>query len=109
VDAILTGVHRPGESHFELLEAFTDDAVLAEISETFSTHNYCPHEFGDSMLIERRASMASRCSNTEPISCQASVPAAIEPREKRKAPKAMDVVMKTSAVCVATTLRPIPR
>jgi S-adenosylmethionine:tRNA ribosyltransferase-isomerase len=32
VDAILTGVHQPGESHFELLEAFTDDAVLAEIS-----------------------------------------------------------------------------
>jgi S-adenosylmethionine:tRNA ribosyltransferase-isomerase len=55
VDAILTGVHRPGESHFELLEAFTDDAILAEISEAFSTHGYRPHEFGDSMLIERRA------------------------------------------------------
>jgi S-adenosylmethionine:tRNA ribosyltransferase-isomerase len=55
VDAILTGVHRPGESHFELLEAFTDDAVLAEISEAFSTHDYRPHEFGDSMLIERHA------------------------------------------------------
>jgi len=55
VDAILTGVHRPGESHFELLEAFTDDAVLAEISEAFSAHSYRPHEFGDSMLIEQRA------------------------------------------------------
>ena len=54
VDAILTGVHRPGESHFELLEAFTDDAILAEVSDAFSTHNYRPHEFGDSMLIERR-------------------------------------------------------
>jgi S-adenosylmethionine:tRNA ribosyltransferase-isomerase len=55
VDAILTGVHQPGESHFELIQAFTDDAVLAEISEAFSTHGYRPHESGDSMLIERRA------------------------------------------------------
>jgi S-adenosylmethionine:tRNA ribosyltransferase-isomerase len=54
VDAILTGVHRPDESHFELLAAFTDDAVLAEISEAFGTHGYRAHEFGDSMLIERR-------------------------------------------------------
>jgi len=28
VDAILTGVHEPGESHFELLRAFASDAVL---------------------------------------------------------------------------------
>jgi S-adenosylmethionine:tRNA ribosyltransferase-isomerase len=74
VDAILTGVHRPGESHFELLEAFTDDAVLDEISKAFSTHSYRPHEFGDSMLIERPASMTSPCSNTELISPQVSVP-----------------------------------
>jgi Queuosine biosynthesis protein len=66
VDAILTGVHRPGESHFELLGAFTDGAVLAEISEALVKHGYRPHEFGDSMLIERRASMARPCSNTEP-------------------------------------------
>ena len=25
-DAILTGVHQPGESHYELLRAFADDA-----------------------------------------------------------------------------------
>ena len=31
VDAILTGVHHPGESHFELLRAFADDAVLDQI------------------------------------------------------------------------------
>ena len=36
VDAILTGVHQPGESHFELLKAFANDAVLAKISEAFS-------------------------------------------------------------------------
>jgi len=59
VDAILTGVHRCGESHFELLEAFVDDPVLAKISEAFIKHGYRPHEFGDSMLIERRAPQVS--------------------------------------------------
>ena len=77
VDAILTGVHRPGESHFELLEAFADDPVLAKISEAITTHGYRPHEFGDSMLIERRARVASRDSNTELMSREASVPVAI--------------------------------
>ena len=59
VDAILTGVHRRGESHFELLEAFVDDPVLAKISEAFIKRGYRPHEFGDSMLIERRAPQVS--------------------------------------------------
>jgi S-adenosylmethionine:tRNA ribosyltransferase-isomerase len=58
VDAILTGVHQPGESHFELLRAFADDALLDQISMAFAQHGYCPHEFGDSMLIERRPCIA---------------------------------------------------
>jgi S-adenosylmethionine:tRNA ribosyltransferase-isomerase len=52
-DAILTGVHQPGESHFELLRAFANDALLEQISEAVAQHAYRPHEFGDSMLIER--------------------------------------------------------
>jgi S-adenosylmethionine:tRNA ribosyltransferase-isomerase len=60
VDAILTGVHQPGESHFELLKAFANDAVLAKISEAFSKHSYRSHEFGDSLLIERRLSCWAR-------------------------------------------------
>jgi S-adenosylmethionine:tRNA ribosyltransferase-isomerase len=56
-DTILTGVHQPGESHFELLEAFANDAVLARISEAFSKHSYRSHEFGDSLLIERGRGM----------------------------------------------------
>jgi S-adenosylmethionine:tRNA ribosyltransferase-isomerase len=54
VDALLTGVHQPGESHFELLRAFADDALLQQINIAFSAHDYRPHEFGDSMLLERR-------------------------------------------------------
>jgi S-adenosylmethionine:tRNA ribosyltransferase-isomerase len=53
VDAILTGIHQPGESHFELLRAFADHAVLEHISAVVVKHGYRAHEFGDSMLIER--------------------------------------------------------
>ena len=59
-DTILTGVHQLGESHFELLEAFTSDAVLAKISEAFSKHSYRSHEFGDLLLIERSRGMPRR-------------------------------------------------
>jgi len=58
VDAILTGVHQRGESHFELLRAFADDAVLDQISEALGQHGYRPHEFGDSILIERHPCIA---------------------------------------------------
>lgn len=52
-DAILTGVHRPGESHYELLRAFASDAALEKLAAEAEAHGYRPHEFGDSMLIER--------------------------------------------------------
>ena len=54
VDAILTGIHQPGESHFELLRAFADDAALNGIAAALAEHGYRDHEFGDSMPIERR-------------------------------------------------------
>ena len=54
VDAILTGVHQIGDSHFELLRAFATDTVLASVSEELRARDYQPHEFGDSLLIERQ-------------------------------------------------------
>jgi S-adenosylmethionine:tRNA ribosyltransferase-isomerase len=64
VDAIITGIHQPGESHFELLRAFADDAVLNQISAKISAHSYRNHEFGDSLLVECRPSLFSdRSSN----------------------------------------------
>ena len=63
VDAILTGVHQPGESHFELLRAFATEAGLARICAAVAEHGYRTHEFGDSMLIEReRKPISSRFS-----------------------------------------------
>ena len=53
VDAIITGVHRPGEGHFELLRAFVDDALLDRVTAELSEHRYRDHEFGDSVLVER--------------------------------------------------------
>lgn len=52
VDAILTGMHQPGESHFELLRAFADEPMLDRITATVIDRGYRAHEFGDSMLIE---------------------------------------------------------
>jgi S-adenosylmethionine:tRNA ribosyltransferase-isomerase len=54
VDAILTGVHEPGTSHYELLSAFTDDKTLEDAAEWLERHHYRSHEFGDSMFLERR-------------------------------------------------------
>jgi S-adenosylmethionine:tRNA ribosyltransferase-isomerase len=51
VDAILTGVHERGTSHYELLRAFADDDVLSAAEKELITHGYRPHEFGDSVLV----------------------------------------------------------
>jgi S-adenosylmethionine:tRNA ribosyltransferase-isomerase len=53
VDAILSGTHEPGTSHYELLQAFADNAVLARADDALNSGGYRTHEFGDSVLIER--------------------------------------------------------
>lgn len=53
VDAILSGAHEPGTSHYELLRAFTDDATLIRASDEMAARDYRTHEFGDSVLLER--------------------------------------------------------
>jgi S-adenosylmethionine:tRNA ribosyltransferase-isomerase len=52
VDAILTGVHEPGTSHYELMRAFTDSATLERVRDELIAQNYRTHEFGDSILME---------------------------------------------------------
>lgn len=51
VDAILTGVHERGTSHYELLRAFVDEVTLFTAAEEMQAHGYRPHEFGDSVLV----------------------------------------------------------
>jgi S-adenosylmethionine:tRNA ribosyltransferase-isomerase len=52
VDAILSGVHEAGTSHYQLLRAFTDAATLERMLETMDAHDFRGHEFGDSVFIE---------------------------------------------------------
>lgn len=59
-DAVVTGVHAPGESHFELLRAFAPDAVLDRALGEAAREGYLAHEFGDSMWI--RAAVRRRVS-----------------------------------------------
>jgi S-adenosylmethionine:tRNA ribosyltransferase-isomerase len=54
VDALFSGVHEPGSSHYELLRAFADDSTLARIDDELRRNGYRTHEFGDSVFIERR-------------------------------------------------------
>jgi S-adenosylmethionine:tRNA ribosyltransferase-isomerase len=56
VDAILTGTHEPGTSHYELLRAFAADDTLTRANQEMETRNYTTHEFGDSVFIERKTS-----------------------------------------------------
>jgi S-adenosylmethionine:tRNA ribosyltransferase-isomerase len=54
VDAIVSGTHEPGSSHFELLRAFAGDEALARSTAQLESRRYRTHEFGDSVLLERQ-------------------------------------------------------
>ena len=54
VDAILSGTHEPGSSHYDLLRAFASDATLRRVSSELEACGYLTHEFGDSIFIEKR-------------------------------------------------------
>lgn len=51
VDAILSGTHEPGTSHYELLRAFLEDSTLERATSELIAQGYRTHEFGDSVLI----------------------------------------------------------
>lgn len=53
VDAILSGTHEPGSSHYELLRALADDETLGGIDRELEANAYRTHEFGDSVFLER--------------------------------------------------------
>jgi S-adenosylmethionine:tRNA ribosyltransferase-isomerase len=54
VDAIVSGMHERGTSHYELLRAFQDDAALDRMDSVADAHGYRGHEFGDSVFLVRR-------------------------------------------------------
>jgi S-adenosylmethionine:tRNA ribosyltransferase-isomerase len=60
VDAILSGTHEPGSSHYELLRAFADAHTLRRMDIELNSMGYRTHEFGDSVFIERNRCGAAK-------------------------------------------------
>lgn len=51
VDGVLSGVHDPGTSHFELLTAFAPRALLLDATREAESRGYLGHEYGDLCLV----------------------------------------------------------
>jgi len=51
VDGLLSGMHEPGESHFQLMAAFADLGLLRAAHDHAEGSGYRNHEFGDSTLV----------------------------------------------------------
>jgi S-adenosylmethionine:tRNA ribosyltransferase-isomerase len=51
VDGLLTGVHAPGESHFDLLGAFAPAPLLEAAAAHAEAEGYLSHELGEAMLL----------------------------------------------------------
>jgi S-adenosylmethionine:tRNA ribosyltransferase-isomerase len=51
VDGLLSGMHEPGESHFQLMAAFVDLGLLRRVCEHAAAAGYRNHEFGDATLL----------------------------------------------------------
>jgi S-adenosylmethionine:tRNA ribosyltransferase-isomerase len=51
VDGILTGLHDPTQSHFQLLGAFADESLLHRAWRHAAAEAYLCHEFGDLCLV----------------------------------------------------------
>jgi S-adenosylmethionine:tRNA ribosyltransferase-isomerase len=73
VDAILSGIHEPGSSHYDLLRAFAPEVVLYRMTDEVAAHRYRPHEFGDSALVSRHHHLHEFASS----GCKKGLPHAI--------------------------------
>jgi len=51
---LLTGVHEPGSSHFDLMQSFAQGPLLDRAMRHAERAGYLQHEFGDSVLILAR-------------------------------------------------------
>lgn len=55
VDALLSGLHERGTSHFELLSAFASEDLLLRANAHADANGYLGHELGDAILVLPRA------------------------------------------------------
>lgn len=70
VDAILSGTHEAGSSHYQLLRAFADSAALRRADAELERAGYRTHEFGDSVLVERKCVRAARAGTPRTCACR---------------------------------------
>ena len=74
VDAILSGTHEPGTSHYELLRAFADGSSLERANAELEAHGYRTHEFGDSVFVERSSAERTCDSRTSSMNIPGQSP-----------------------------------
>jgi S-adenosylmethionine:tRNA ribosyltransferase-isomerase len=65
VDGLVTGIHTPEESHFDLLRAFLDEQLLSEGHARARALGYRLHEFGDVSLIVSSESAGARSAKLQ--------------------------------------------
>jgi len=51
VDSVLSGIHQPGESHFDLVQTFAPPGLVRHASQVAQARRYLGHEFGDACLV----------------------------------------------------------
>lgn len=78
VDGLLTGIHAPEESHFELLGAFMPESLLERSHLYARTNGYREHELGDECLILDGSLAEAQVGSQLPHS-QLSLPAIAAP------------------------------
>ena len=74
VNAAVSGTHKPGTSHRELLRAFTSDAVLAQADVELSARGHLTHEFGDSVWIDKLATRSTKTSQVSALPRDVAAP-----------------------------------
>jgi len=109
VDAILSGTHEPGTSHYDLLHAFAGASVLRRADRTLDAGGFRAHEFGDSVLIERASDRYStevrRCEPQRIFAANARTGrGALSPYTSRFLRAAPDVVQESGRLSPAGRL-----
>jgi len=105
VDAILSGTHEPGTSHYDLLHAFADKESLSRADDALNGAGYRTHEFGDSVLIERDSRRYS-CAARPPV--EAEVFAKMQGLVERPTPRILRRFAPASAHVVQESHRLSP-
>jgi len=76
-DALISGTHERGTSHFELLRAFVPPETLDHMERELDLQAYRTHEFGDSILVDH---LAAPCPAIPPDPAPTLTTPAVAPR-----------------------------